>query len=117
MESVLNQIFKDFEFIIIDDYSSDKSLEIIKKYKEKDERNKIVFHNENKGISKTENELINMANGKYIAFLNSDDVWDKKKLEKHLKVLEMNENFIIWAEGEIIDQNSKPIGMNIHPTI
>ncbi len=110
IDSVLAQTFKDFEFIIIDDFSRDRSKEIIKEYKEKDNRIKFLFHNENIGISKTENELLNMAKGKYIAFLNSDDVWDKKKLEKQLKVLESNENLIIWTEGEIIDRNSKPIG-------
>jgi len=110
IESVLNQNFRDLELIIIDDYSSDKSPEIIKKYKEIDDRIKVFFHNENKGISKTENELINLARGKYIAFLNSDDIWREDKLEKQLKVLEENENLIIWTEGEIIDKNSKPIG-------
>lgn len=88
IESVLNQTFRDFEFIIIDDCSSDNSREIIKYYKERDERIKIYFHNENRGIARTQNELIDKAQGKFIAFLNSDDVWNKDKLEKQLKILE-----------------------------
>ncbi len=111
IESVLAQTIKDLEFIIIDDFSSDRSTEIIKKYQEKDDRIKFLVHRENIGISKTENELLNMAKGKYVAFLNSDDVWDKQKIEKQLKVLERDENLIIWTEGEIIDENSKLIGM------
>ncbi len=111
IESVLNQTFRDFEFIIIDDHSKDKSPEIIKKYQEKDNRIKACFHKENKGIARTQNECINMAKGKFIAFFNSDDVWDKNKLKKQLEVLEGDENLVVWTEGEIIDGQSKSLGM------
>lgn len=110
IESVLNQTFRDFEFIIIDDCSNDNSREIIKNYKNQDERIKLFFHQKNKGISKTENELLSLANGKYVAFLNSDDVWDVKKLEKQLKILEKDENLVVWTEGEMIDENSQFTG-------
>lgn len=109
IESVLNQTFKYFELIIIDDFSVDKSREIIEYYKDKDERIKIIFHNINQGIAKTLNEGLNVASGKYIAFLNSDDVWSINKLEKQLKKLEKDDNLIVWTEGTIIDKYSKPI--------
>ena len=110
IQSVLNQTFSSLELIIIDDFSSDRSTEIIKKYQEKDDRIKFLFHDENKGISKSTNDGINLAKGKFIAFIDSDDVWDKKKLEKQIKLLERDENLIIWTDGEIIDENGKFLG-------
>ncbi len=110
IKSVLNQTFNNFELIIIDDFSRDRSKEIIKEYKEMDNRIKFLFHNENKGIARSTNDGINLAKGKFIAFIDSDDVWDKKKLEKQLLVLEMNENLIIWTDGELIDEHGKFLG-------
>lgn len=110
IESVLNQTFKDFKLIIVDDFSEDKSREIITKYKAKDNRIKIIFHKENKGIAKSTNDGLDIANGKFIAFIDSDDVWHTEKLEKQLQILKNNDNFIIWTNGVIIDQNSKPTG-------
>ncbi|MHA1757627.1 MAG: glycosyltransferase family 2 protein [Promethearchaeota archaeon] len=107
IESVLDQTYKDFEFIIIDDCSSDNSVEIIKLYKKKDNRIRLICHSKNMGIAKTQNELIELARGKYIAFINSDDVWIKNKLEKQMKILKKNEDLIVWSDGIIIDKNSK----------
>jgi len=69
------------------------------------------------GIAKTENELIDLARGKFIAFLNSDDVWDRTKLEKQINLLKKNEDLIIWTEGEIIDESSKSIGKIFTKTV
>jgi len=110
IESILNQSFTNFELLIIDDNSSDNSRGIIKDYKEKDDRITIIFHNRNIGIAKTQNELIKMAKGKFIAFLNSDDVWKEDKLEKQLKILDKDENLIVWSDGEVINEKSKKIG-------
>ncbi len=110
IESVLNQSFRDLELIIVDDFSEDKSRDIITKYMAIDNRIKVIFHNENKGIAKSTNDGINIANGKYVAIIDSDDVWDKRKLEKQLQVLNNNNNFIVWTNGVLIDQNSKTIG-------
>lgn len=111
IESVLNQSFKKFELIIIDNKSTDKSREIIKKYQEKDERIKITFHKENEGISKSINDGIDMASGKYISFICTDDIWDEFKLEKQLKALDKDENLIVWTEGDYIDSENKSLGV------
>ena len=111
IESVLNQNFKDFELIIIDDCSRDRSRDIIKKYRAKDNRIKLIFHGDNKGIAKTTNDGLDVAKGKFIALIDSDDVWVEKKLEEQLKVLEKNENLIVWTEGEVIRESSDPMGM------
>lgn len=110
IESVLNQTFTDFEFIIIDDASKDGSKEIIKIYEEKDSRIRAIFHNENKGIARTMNDGLDEAEGKFIAIFASDDVWVKDKLEKQLEVLKKFEDLIVWSEGEVIDAQGNPTG-------
>ena len=80
IESVVSQTFKDFEFIIIDDGSSDNSLEIIKKFSKNDNR---IFYisRENKGIIHSLNEGLNKSSGLYIARMDADDVSYPKRLE------------------------------------
>ena len=104
IESVLNQTFSDFELIIIDDASKDKSKEIIKIYKEKESRIRAIFHDENKGIARTMNEGLEKANGKFIALFSSDDLWVRDKLVKQLNILMKDDNLIVWSEGLIIDE-------------
>ena len=69
-----------------------------------------IFHERNMGIAKTINDGLEKARGKFIAFIASDDLWVKDKLEKQLKVLEKDENLIVWSEGEIIGKHGVPAG-------
>lgn len=112
IESVLDQGFKDLELIIIDDHSADSSREIITSYAEKDSRIRIVFHDENVGISRTMNEAISIAEGAFIAFTASDDVWIEGKLEKQMDIIGEDEQAIIWSEGAIIDAEGDSIGIS-----
>jgi Ser/Thr protein kinase RdoA (MazF antagonist) len=105
IESVLNQSFPDWELIIIDDASTDGSQQVIRNYLD-DERLRPIFHESNKGIPASANEGIDAARGKYIAFLDSDDVWKFDKLSKQLDVLNKDEDLVVWSEGDIIDENS-----------
>jgi len=110
IESVLNQTFKDFELIILDDASSDHSKEVIRYYSKRDPRIRAYFHKKNRGIARTMNDLLAKANGKYVATFASDDVWAKNKLEKQMAVLKENDNLVVWTEGEVIDKNGNPTG-------
>ena len=112
IESVLNQSIEDLELIIIDDASLDNSKEIIKIYKEKDKRIKIILHKKNMGIAKSTNDGVDIAKGKYVAIIDSDDLWIKNKLEEQLKILKKGENLIIWTNGEIIDSDGKSLGID-----
>lgn len=107
INSVLNQTFNDFELIIIDDGSTDNSREIIRNHQREDGRIRTIFHENNQGIAKTINEIISIAQGKYIALLCSDDVWFKNKLEEQIKILDENDDLVIWSEGLIIDSYGK----------
>ncbi len=111
IESVLNQNFTDLELIIIDDCSRDRSKDIIKKYKVEDNRIKLIFHEKNMGIAKTTNEGLDVAKGKFIALIDSDDIWCERKLEKQLKVLKEDDNLIVWTEGDVINEKSEHAGI------
>ncbi len=80
IDSVLSQSYNDFEIIIIDDHSSDKSVEIANSYK--DSRIQLISLKENTGAGIARNKGIEAAQGRYIAFLDSDDKWLPNKLEK-----------------------------------
>ncbi|MFX0134342.1 MAG: glycosyltransferase family 2 protein, partial [Candidatus Hodarchaeota archaeon] len=107
IESILSQTFKDFELIIIDDKSIDRSLKIAEEYQKKDDRIKIIRHKKNEGISKSVNDGIDFAVGKYIAIACTDDIWKVDKLKKQISILKNNENLIVWNEAELINKNGK----------
>ncbi|MFC2166810.1 glycosyltransferase family 2 protein [Acidobacteriota bacterium] len=110
IESVLNQTFADFELNIVDDGSLDNSKEIINKYAELDPRIRFVFHEKNEGIARTYNDGLDMARGRYIALVASDDIWNKVKLQKQLDIMNKNENLVVWSEAAIIDSKGKYTG-------
>jgi len=89
IESVLNQTFKDFEFLIINDGSSDTSLEIIEKYKAQDQRI-ILINRENKGLITSLNEGISLSSGAYIARMDADDISIPERLSEQFNYLQKN---------------------------
>jgi glycosyltransferase involved in cell wall biosynthesis len=110
INSVLAQTVADLELIIVDDGSTDQSPQIIRSYAEKDSRVKPIFITVNHGIAYAMNTGIDAAEGKFIAFISSDDIWVPQKLEGQLKVLENDEDLVVWTEGVIIDAQGKPTG-------
>ncbi|MGZ4892055.1 MAG: glycosyltransferase [Halobacteriota archaeon] len=107
IESVLRQSFDDFELLIVDDASTDRSHEIIEGYRNEDSRIRTLFHTENLGITPVVNDGIDASKGTFIAQIDSDDVWREDKLQKQMDVLASNENLLVWSEGEIIDRNGR----------
>lgn len=113
IESILNQTYKNFEFIILDDFSTDNSWEIIKKYAKKDKRIKAYRNKKNLKIVKTRNKLFELAsnNSKYFAIFDSDDVSMPERLEKEVKYLEKNSKVgVVGSNLILIDENGKVIG-------
>jgi glycosyltransferase involved in cell wall biosynthesis len=99
IESILNQTFKDFEFLIVDDCSEDRSIEIIKSYKDK--RIKLIENNQNSGISRSRNKGIGFAEGKYIAIIDHDDISLPERLKKQVMFMNKNPHIAassVWAE-------------------
>ena len=77
IESLLNQTFKDFEMILVDDGSTDNSVEIIKEYQKQDSRIRLIKENHN-GVGNARNVGLVHAQGKYVQFLDSDDFFEKQ---------------------------------------
>ncbi len=109
--SVLKQTYKDFELIVIDDCSNDNTQELIKSYAESDDRIVLLQNEKNSGVSATRNYGISRAAGKWIAFLDSDDMWREDKLEKQLALLEKIEGAVIsYTASAFIDENGNSFG-------
>ena len=82
--SVINQTFLDWELIVIDDCSSDGTVEVVKRYMAGDSRIRLLENDSNQGAAVTRNKGIASSKGRYLAFIDSDDQWDKVKLRKQL---------------------------------
>ena len=108
IESVLKQTFKDFEFIIINDGSTDNSINIIESFK--DSRIRLIINNKNLKLIHTLNAGFKLAKGKYIARMDSDDIAHKKRFEKQIEFLEKNPDISVLGTGfEVIDNPDKKI--------
>lgn len=109
IESVLHQTMSQFEFIIIDDGSSDNSKEIIAEYTKKDGRIKFSSR-QNKGIVATRNELLGLAKGRYFAIMDSDDISYPNRLQEQLNFLENNKGYaIVGCQDLLVDPEGCPI--------
>lgn len=108
IQSVLNQTFQDFEIIITDDGSSDKTLEKIKGFS--DSRIRVFENDTNRGASYTSNRCILNATGKYIAMLSSDDSWHPNKLQKQVDYLENHRDvYAVFSKINWVDERSVQI--------
>lgn len=104
IESVLAQSFCDYELLLIDDCSTDNSLEILLEYEQKDSRVKVLKNELNSGVSHTRNVGVKNACGEYIAFLDSDDMWTSDKLEKQIDLIyKYPDTDICYTDSAFID--------------
>ena len=103
VDSILKQSFKNFEVIIIDDEITIESKKILKKIKRVDKRIKIIKNNKNLGAGLTRNNGIKFARGKYIAFCDCDDLWEKNKLHYQLKFMKKRRVEFSYTSYCIID--------------
>ena len=106
IQSILNQTYTDFEFIISDDWSTDKSKEIIRKYAKKDKRIVFLDNKENRWIVANLNDCIDKAKWDYIAIMESDDVSYPERFELEIEVFEKDPDlYLVWWYWNIIDEN------------
>lgn len=109
IECVLNQTYPFWELIIVDDCSTDNTDKIVKPFL-KDKRIKYLKNEKNSGAAISRNYALREAKGKWIAFLDSDDLWTNDKLEKQIKFMKKNNIAFSYTNYEEIDENSNPIG-------
>jgi hypothetical protein len=108
VQSVLDQTYKNFEILIIDDASPDKTIEICQKFT--DTRIKII-HQANRGLAGARNTGIRHAQGEYLAFLDGDDLWLPQKLERQIAHLDSSPSVgVSFSRSAFIDEMGKPLG-------
>ncbi len=107
INSVISQSYKNWEMIIVDDFSKDNSVEIINIFVKKDNRIKLVSLNENVGAAEARNIALRKAKGQFIAFLDSDDLWLPEKLTIQIKFMQTNNIAFSFSSYQKMDTNGK----------
>jgi len=108
ISSVINQTFKDWELIIVNDASTDSTLKIAREFEKKERRIRVVSHRKNKGRAAALNTGIKKARGKYIAFLDGDDIYLPEKTEKQVKFLEKHRDVdIVYGDMKVLNIDGK----------
>lgn len=103
--SVQKQTFDSWEIIVLDDDSSDATCTIVRDMMAEDERIRLEENPGNIGVAESRNRGISLSRGKYIAFLDADDLWFPEKLGKQIRLLEKANADLIYTSYDIIDEN------------
>ena len=118
IESVLAQTYTDWEMLIVDDCSKDNTIKIVQQYVDKDERIKLFCLQKNSGAGIARNKSIEEAKGRFIAFLDSDDIWFPNKLETQINFMLDNNYESVCSWYEYVDLSLKYCGVQkMHPII
>ena len=108
IESVLSQTYQDWEMLIVDDGSKDNSAAIVEGYARKDSRVKLIRQS-NGGSASARNHALREARGRYVCFLDADDLWDSTFLEKQLNFLRQKDAGIVYASYRRINERGEEI--------
>jgi glycosyltransferase involved in cell wall biosynthesis len=110
IQSVQSQTYQDWEMIIVDDASTDRSIEIVKKIMSNEPRLQLKQIAYNLGPAHARNNGIKLAKGRFLAFLDSDDLWHEEKLYKQLKFMKKNHYAFTYTGFEKINEEGKVLG-------
>ena len=103
IENIKEQTYTNYEIILVDDASTDRTREIIDQYQEN--KIKSIYLEQNKGPATARNEGLNIAIGQYICFQDADDLWSKNKLEKQLKFMKQKQCAFSYTAFEYVKKN------------
>lgn len=112
--AVQKQTYANWEMIILDDLSEDNCGEIVQEYAQKDERIHYYLAEKKCGVAEARNEAMKRAKGRYIAFLDSDDLWKPEKLEKQLFFMKEKQSAFSFTACGVIDENGKSLNKVRH---
>ena len=104
IESVMAQTYQNWELLITDDGSTDTSVDVVNQYCAKDKRINLLVPGKHSGIATTRNLSIQRAKGRFIAFLDSDDIWKSDKLEKQIGFMMEHDVAFTYSSYEVIDE-------------
>lgn len=111
IESVINQTYANWELLIVDDCSTDNTNEVVRKFN--DDRIKFFKNEKNSGAAITRNRALREANGEWIAFLDSDDLWLPKKLEHQILFMKKHNLIFSYHDYVKIDEESNPLNIYV----
>lgn len=107
IHSVLNQTVRDFELIAIDDGSRDDTLAIVRNLAKEDKRIRCCPNERNMGTANTRNRGLELSRGRYVAFLDSDDLWRPEKLEKQIQKMEASGADLVYTSYAIMNETGE----------
>ena len=110
IKSILNQSFKDFEFLILDDASKDKTLNIIKKFQKEDKRIRLFRNEKNLGLTKSLIKLTRLARGEFIARMDSDDISLKSRFNDQISWFENDKKKVLILRDIVSVLPTLPVG-------
>lgn len=113
IQSVRGQTYKNWEMIIVDDCSSDRTISIIKKISSQDDRIQLFQLDTNSGTGIARNTALHYATGKYISFLDADDLWKPQKLEKQIDFLLKHDLPFTFSFYECINESGEPLNRRV----
>ncbi len=113
VRSVQAQTYQNWEIIFMDDCSTDDTIKRVVELRAMDERIKLFRNKINSGAAVSRNNALREAKGRWIAFLDSDDIWESTKLEKQIKFMEENNYAFSYTGYQEIDEESKPTGVQV----
>ena len=116
MDCVRAQTYADWELLLVEDGSTDGTKQIIQDYIQRtaDERICLIEQSENRGAAKARNDGVSQAKGRYIAYLDSDDLWEPEKLEMQLAFMKKKEAAFSFTGYEFADENGQGLGKVVH---
>lgn len=116
IDSILQQTYKNWELLIIDDCSTDDSCTVIQKYVDQDSRIKLIKLEQNSGAAVARNTGIENATGRFIAFLDSDDTWHPEKLEQQVSFMLKNDYAFTYTQYHQVNENGDTVGELYFPS-
>lgn len=113
IESVINQVYDSWELLIVDDCSTDNTKAIVKRYRERDRRIRYLPNKTNMGAALSRNRALRAAKGRYIAFLDSDDVWMEEKLIEQLTFMQRHNYAFTYHAYKEIEEHGFPLHVRV----
>ena len=114
INSVLNQTYPNFELLVVNDCSMDRTVELVRNIAAKDSRVRLISNVKNSGVSYTRKHGMEEANGLWVAILDSDDAWAPEKLEKQIALQRKMNADLLFTGSAFMDSDGQPIDWYLH---
>lgn len=114
INSVLRQTYTDFELLVVNDCSKDRTVELVKSIAAKDNRVRLISNEKNSGVSFTRKHGLEESNGSWVAILDSDDAWAPDKLGKQIELQKRTNADLLFTGSAFMDSDGQPIDWYLH---